>query len=42
MTNAEEVELLVNGPAQIIGVINGDMYSGEALTGNMRSLYKCV
>ncbi len=40
----QTVNFKVNGPAQIIGVINGDMYSGEALTGNMRSLYNgsCV
>ncbi|MCM1449308.1 MAG: DUF4982 domain-containing protein [Clostridiales bacterium] len=34
-----ELEFSVEGPAQIVGVINGDNYSNENTTGNKRSLY---
>ncbi len=29
----------IEGPAEIVGVINGDMTSHEMMTGNSRSLY---
>lgn len=38
-TEISPVEFAVEGPAEIVGVINGDMTSPEMTTGNVRSLY---
>ena len=34
-----EVTFTVEGPAEIVGVVNGDINSNEMLVGNKRSLY---
>ncbi len=36
---SERVDFEVSGPAEIVGVINGDMYSDELTVGNSRRLY---
>ena len=38
-TCSEEITFSVEGPAQIVGVINGDINSNEMTVGNKRSLY---
>lgn len=38
-TEISPVDFTVEGPAEIVGVINGDMTSPEMTTGNRRSLY---
>lgn len=35
----EKLQFSVEGPAEIVGVVNGDMTSSEMLTGSERSLY---
>lgn len=37
---SQPVSFSVEGPAQIVGVVNGDMTSDESLTGSTRSLYQ--
>lgn len=37
---ADELTFTVEGPAEIAGVINGDLSSDEPMTGNRRSLHK--
>ncbi len=39
-TAVDEVKFEVSGPAEIVGVINGDITSNELTVGNTRSLYK--
>lgn len=36
---AGKLRFKVDGPADIVGVINGDLTSDEAMTGDSRSLY---